>query len=160
MFNNRLNVVFDWYKRDTKGMLAPGMELPGILERKLLYKTLPICALMDGTLSLDWHDRRGKVDYYIGFNLYDAKTKITKYDNAVGLFGKDSRDKLIYRTGMELGEIWGFVTDRLYQESDFNADGSLKEGLPKVEGYNPKPDAMYKDFDGNGIINQGKKTVR
>lgn len=160
MFNNRLNVVFDWYKRDTKGMLAPGMELPGVLGAKAPLQNSADLRSNGWELSLDWHDRRGKVDYYIGFNLYDAKTKITKYDNAVGLFGKDSRDKLIYRTGMELGEIWGFVTDRLYQESDFNADGSLKEGLPKVEGYNPKPgDVMYKDFDGNGIINQGKKTV-
>lgn len=23
-FNNRLNGTFDWYRRDTKGMLAPG----------------------------------------------------------------------------------------------------------------------------------------
>ncbi len=34
LFNNRLNVVFDWYQRDTKGMLAPGMELPGVLGAK------------------------------------------------------------------------------------------------------------------------------
>lgn len=31
LFNNRLDVVFDWYRRDTKGMLAPGKELPSIL---------------------------------------------------------------------------------------------------------------------------------
>ena len=31
LFNNRLNMVFDWYNRQTKGMLAPGMQLPGVL---------------------------------------------------------------------------------------------------------------------------------
>ena len=31
LFNNKLNTTFDWYRRDTKGMLAPGMELPGVV---------------------------------------------------------------------------------------------------------------------------------
>lgn len=31
MFDNRLDLVFDWYRRDTKGMLAPGKELPSVL---------------------------------------------------------------------------------------------------------------------------------
>ena len=37
LFNNRLNMVFDWYRRDTKGMLAPGMELPGVFRCKGSY---------------------------------------------------------------------------------------------------------------------------
>ncbi len=46
---------------------------------------------------------------------------------------------------MELGEIWGYVTDRLYTVDDFDADGKLKAGIPKVEGYNPNPgDILYK----------------
>lgn len=51
----------------------------------------------------------GKVKYNLGFNLYDAKTKITKYNNETGLFGKDKNDKDTYRVGMELGEIWGML---------------------------------------------------
>ena len=45
---------------------------------------------------------------------------------------------------MELGEIWGYVTDRLYTVDDFDADGKLKPGIAKVEGYNPNPgDILY-----------------
>lgn len=155
LFDNRLNVVFDWYQRDTKGMLAPGMELPGVLGAKAPLQNSADLRSKGWELSMDWHDRIGQVEYYLGFNLYDSRTKITKYDNEVGLLG----DK-IYRTGMELGEIWGYVTDRLYTADDFDANGNLKAGLPKVEGYNPNPgDIMYKDFDGNGIINDGKKTA-
>lgn len=160
LIDNRLNVVFDWYQRDTKGMLAPGMELPGVLGAKAPLQNSADLRSKGWELSIDWHDKIGNVQYYLGFNLYDSKTKITKYNNEVGLLGKDSRGGTIYRTDMELGEIWGFVTDRLYQESDFDELGKLKEGLPKVEGFNPKPgDIMYKDFDNNGIINEGKKTI-
>ena len=99
--------------------------------------------------------------YNLGFNLYDAKTKITKYNNETGLFGKDKNDKDTYRVGMELGEIWGYVTDRLYTVDDFDADGKLKAGIPKVEGYNPNPgDILYKDLDDNDIINGGTSTTK
>ena len=60
---------------------------------------------------------------------------------------------------MELGEIWGYTTDRLYTTEDFDSQGKLKNNIPKVEGYNPNPgDILYVDFDGNGIINNGKNT--
>lgn len=94
-------------------------------------------------ISLDWNDRIGNVQYYLGFNLYDSRTKITKYDNEVGLLGKDSDDNLIYRKGMELGEIWGYTTDRLYTTEDFDSQGKLKNNIPKVEGYNPNPEIYF-----------------
>lgn len=155
LFNNRLSMVFDWYQRDTKGMLSPGMELPDVLGAKApLQNSANLCS-KGWELSVDWRDQIGNVQYYLSFNLYDSRTKITKYDNEVGLLGNK-----IYRTGMELGEIWGYVTDRLYTIDDFDANNKLKEGLPKVEGYNPNPgDIMYKDFDNNHIINDGKKTA-
>lgn len=154
LFNNRLNLVFDWYQRDTKGMLAPGMELPGVLGASAPLQNTANLRSKGWELSLDWNDQIGKVRYYVGFNLYDARTKITKYNNEAGLLGDD-----IYRKGMELGEIWGYVTDRFYTQDDFNADGSLKEGIAKIEGYNPNPgDVLYVDFDKNGIINNGKNT--
>lgn len=131
LFNNRLNVVFDWYQRDTKGMLAPGMELPGVLGAKAPLQNSADLRAKGWEISLDWNDRIGNVQYYLGFNLYDSRTKITKYDNEVGLLGKDSDDNLIYRKGMELGEIWGYTTDRLYTTEDFDSQGKLKTIFPK-----------------------------
>ncbi len=161
LFGGRLNMVFDWYQRDTKGMLAPGMELPGVLGAKAPLQNTADLRSKGWEISLDWNDKIGNVQYYLGFNLYDSKTKITKYDNEVGLLGKDSDGNQLYRTGMELGEIWGYETDRLYTSDDFDSDGKLKDGIAKVEGYNPNPgDILYKDLDGNGIINSGKNTTQ
>ncbi len=114
LLDNRLNMVFDWYRRDTKGMLAPGSELPGVLGASAPLQNTADLRSKGWEISVDWNDQIGKVKYSIGFNLYDAKTKITKYNNETGLFGKDKNDNETYRVGMELGEIWGYVTDRLY----------------------------------------------
>ena len=131
LFNNRLNMVFDWYRRDTKGMLAPGMELPGVLGAKAPMQNAADLRSKGWEISIDWNDRIGNVSYYLGFNLYDSRTKIMKYDNESQLLGKDADGKLYYREGMELGEIWGYHTDRLYTEDDFDVNGNLKPGIPK-----------------------------
>lgn len=161
LLNNRLNLVFDWYRRDTKGMLAPGAELPAVLGANAPLQNTADLRSKGWEVTLGWNDQIGKVKYNIGFNLYDAKTKITKYNNETGLFGKDKNDKDTYRVGMELGEIWGYVTDRLYTTDDFDDAGKLKPGIPKVEGYNPNPgDILYKNLDDNDIINGGVSTTK
>lgn len=35
--NNSLNVTFDWFQRDTRDMLAPGMTLPAVLGASAPY---------------------------------------------------------------------------------------------------------------------------
>lgn len=160
LFKNRLNVVFDWYQRDTKGMLAPGAELPAVLGASAPLQNTADLRSKGWELTVDWNDKIGEVSYNIGFNLYDSKTTITKYNNTTGLFGKDKDGNQTYRVGMQLGEIWGYVTDRLYTEADFDDSGALLPGIPKVEGYNPNPgDILYKDFDDNNLINGGTSTV-
>lgn len=155
MYDNRLNLVFDWYNRQTKGMLAPGMELPSVLGTEAPLQNTADLGSKGWELGLSWMDKIGDVAYRLGMNLYDSRTKITKYNNEIGLIGKD-----IYRKGMYLGEIWGYTTERMYAADDFNADGSLKKGIPHVEGYTPNPgDVLYKDYDGNGLINNGKLTT-
>lgn len=152
-FDNRFNLNFDWYNRQTKGMLAPGMELPSVLGADAPLQNTADLESKGWELSVSWTDRIGDFSYRLGMNLYDAQTKITKYNNEIGLIGT-------YREGMYLGEIWGYQTDRLYTKNDFDENGKLKKGLPKVEGFNPNPgDILYKDIDNNGIINNGKLTI-
>ncbi len=75
LLDNRLNMVFDWYRRDTKGMLV----------RALNFRVLGASAPLQNTadlrskgweISVDWNDQIGKVKYSIGFNLYDAKQRL------------------------------------------------------------------------------------
>lgn len=40
---------------------------------------------------------------------------------------------------MQYGEIWGYTTDRFYTTADFDANGNLLPGIPRVKGVNPNP---------------------
>ncbi len=105
-------------------------------------------------------------DIMLVFNLYDSKTKITKYDNAAGLFydQNSAQDAKRYREGMDLGEIWGYVTERYYTIDDFqdgwqNGIWKLKDGVTTIKGNNNiRPgDIMYKnlrDDPDNESVNQ------
>lgn len=56
-------------------------------------------------------------------------------------------------TGRSYGTRIGLVADGFYQLSDFNADGSLKEGVPMSSYGSVQPgDLKYRDLDGSGII--------
>lgn len=160
MFNNQLQVSLDWYLRDTKNMLAPSKTAPSVLGTTFPRTNSASLRTKGWELTANWNGNIGSdIRYNIGLNLYDSRSKITKYDNAEGILTNDG--DLVLREGMEYGEIWGYTTDRFYTADDFDADGKLQEGIPYVEGITqPNPgDILYVDYDGNGIINAGKNTI-
>lgn len=167
MFKNRLTANFDLYRRDTKDMLTSGSQLPSILGASAPLQNVADLKSTGFELEVGWHDQIGKVKYNIGFNLYDYKAYITKFKNNVAGVIRTSSNGT-YVEGQRLGEIWGYVTDRLYTVDDFVPgtldknlkNGTLKEGIARVEGVKPNPgDVLYKDFDGNYLINAGNETV-
>lgn len=154
MFNNRLTGTLEWYKRDTKDMLAPGMDLPWVTGATAAKQNAADLRTDGWEAEARWNDRAGRVNYYVGFNLTDSRSKITRFNN-------ESKLLTTYYEGMRIGEIWGYVTDRYYTKDDFTADGELKAGLPKPNGagkMNPG-DILYKDLDGDGKIYSGAGTA-
>ena len=57
-------------------------------------------------------------------------------------------------TGQPVGTFYGLVADGMYQDGDFNADGSLREGLPVSSYQNTvRPgDVKYRDLNDDKII--------
>ncbi|GAA3555163.1 hypothetical protein GCM10022395_03250 [Snuella lapsa] len=166
-FKSRLSTSFDWFKRKTLDMLAPGAELPAILGASAPLENVADLESSGWELALTWNDKIGDFKYSIGATLYDYQSKITKFDNPAGLLSQ-------YYVGRKLGEIWGYTTDGYYTIDDFepgtlNEDpsspnyltgGTLKEGIPHWEGRNQNPgDIKYVDLDGDGIITDGNNTL-
>ena len=161
---NRLGIVFDWYQRDTKDMLTAAKPLPAVLGANAPKVNAADMRSKGWELAVTWSDKIGKdIRYNIGLNLYDSRSKITKYSNDDNLLtytdaSDNNIEKMYYREGMEFGEIWGYTTDRFYTENDF-VDGKLKDDIPVFLGQNRdnvKPgDILYKDFDGDGKISNG-----
>ena len=162
LFKDKLTFTAEGYIRDTKDMLTAGVALPsvyGASEPKMNAADLRTTGY---ELSINWRDQVelfGKpFGYNVGATLSDYKTIITKYDNEDMTFAKD------YYVGMELGEIWGFVVDGLFQ-SDAEAQAYAQEVdlnyiNKRLTGGWLAGDPRYVDLNGDGIISVGGNTVK
>lgn len=160
MFNSRLQVTFDWYQRTTRDMLIAGIQLPAVVGTSAPIRNAADMRTRGWEIAVNWRDQIGDWKYNVGFNLYDYKSKITKYSN--------NEDKLLsqnYYEGKTLGEIWGYVSDGFYTIDDFDGPGTwqLKDGVASLDGYNPRPgDEKFvnlNDDRGTNEINSGLNTV-
>lgn len=159
-FNNELNVTFDWYQRRNVGMLVAGNEI-------VRYAGIAVAPLENGgdmktngwELQIDYNHAFNK-DFaiYGTFTLSDAKSEITKWNNTTGALNS-------WYKGKKLGEIWGFETDRYFNSSDVNQDGTLKTGTPDQSYLQNGSfrfgagDIKYNDLNKDGKIDTGKGTI-
>lgn len=175
IFNSRFSGTFDYYQRNTNGMLAPGIQLPGVVGADAPYQNTADMRTRGWEISLNWRDRIGKLDYRIGFNLSDSKSTITKYDSNSSYILSSQRTNALtggsytfwdFYEGKELGEIWGYEFDGFYTTDDFvdTSSWKLKDGVAGIDGYNPRPgDVKFKnlmdDERGVNVISSGDNTL-
>ena len=158
-FKNRLTSTFDWYRRDTKGMLSAGAELPATVGTGAPQQNIADMRTDGWELSVNWRDRIGDWRYNVGLNVYDHMSTITKFNNLSG-------DLNNWYVGEKLGQIWGYQADGFYSIDDFDLEQAkknvwvLKEGIPSINGVIVRPgDMKFKDLDDNKIINSGASTL-
>ena len=161
MLGNRLNLTVDGYIRDTRDMLTEGIELPGVYGAAVPEMNSADLRTKGYELTLSWNDRltlAGKpFEYSVGFNLSDYKSVVTKYDNKDKTFAKP------YYEGMELGEIWGFVTDGLFQSDEeakaYAESLDLSYVLKGQTGGWQAGDVKFVNLDGDNKIGIGSNNV-
>lgn len=157
LFSDKLMASFDYYIRNTKGMLAPSQELPAVLGTSAPSQNAADLQTKGWELSLSYHNSFTVSNNPLSFNakfiLSDSRSHITKYNNALQTFSA------AYRPGEEIGEIWGLTNDGFFKNDDEIA--KLDEtaiipwgALSIVEGW-PK----YKDLDGDGKIELGTSAL-
>lgn len=161
--NNSLNVGFDWYSRTTADMLGPGADLPATLGASAPYGNNGKLRTNGWELSLSWNRSFGDWDVYANFNISDARTKIVEWRNETGTLYSWTRGQSNFTEGGYYGDIYGFETDRYFEQSDINPEtgapyldqsalesGSFKYGVG---------DIMFKDLNGDGLINFGNPNM-
>ncbi|WP_294617919.1 TonB-dependent receptor [uncultured Bacteroides sp.] len=184
-FNNKLGVTFDWYRRDTKNMIIEGESLPVTLGAAAPKGNYGSLRTKGWELSADFTHRFSNG---LGINamasISDATTYITKGADYLTPW-EDRKLGTIYSTGRRYGDIYGFVTDRLFQKEDFvyGADGQIEKVIVVYNGTahttnkqtSPYPvyqvhyednnklifapgDVKFVDLDGDGYITPGTST--
>lgn len=159
LFNNTLNLTFDWYQRTTKDMLAPGQTMPQVLGATAPYVNAGTLRTRGWELTADWRKNfNNGLNLYVSANVGDFVTDIMKWENETKLLNQNY-------SGKRYGDIWGFETDRYFTENDFNADGSYQTGVASQKGleqgtfvFGPG-DVKFKDLDGSGVIDGGRGTA-
>ncbi|MBN7809952.1 TonB-dependent receptor [Algoriphagus sp. H41] len=152
-FKGRMDLTFDVYRRDTKGMLVPGQALPGIFGAPAPQANAADLRVNGWETAIGWMDEFSSgLRYNVNLVLADSKGEITKYDNP------NNSLAVAYYTGKTIGEIWGFETVGLFQSQEEINDapnhGTLSGGNLIRPG-----DVRYADLNGDGVINNGKNTL-
>ena len=148
---NRLNMSFDWYRRNTKDMLVDGEVLPAVLGAKVPRMNAADLKTLGWELSLEWNDRLPfGLSYHVKGVLSDYQSTITKFNNPTGLISQ-------YYVGHKLNEIWGYVSNGLFQsdeEAAAHANQSYLYGGKWGAG-----DVRYEDLNGDKKIDIGDNTL-
>lgn len=147
LFNNSLEVIFDYYDKMTRDIiLQPQVSYVGGMGN------VPINAgkvrNRGWELSLNYFKELGSnwnlsVKPGISYN----KNRIVKLQN-----GPYLTSTTINQEGQPINSIYGYRTEGLLQQSDFGAEGNPL--IPVVTGAKPG-DIRYTDLNRNGIIDAG-----
>lgn len=168
LFKNRLSVEANIYQRTTRDMIGPAESIPDIggIDPANRAKVNNASLRNRGwELTVNWSDRlKCGFSYSVGFNMFNYKAEITKYNNPEGIIYNNhtglARNKGYY-VGMDIGEIWGYQADDL-----FMTNREIDEYLKHVNMSYLKPDntwqrgdLKYIDSNGDHRIDSGKGTL-
>ena len=131
--NNKLSVTAELFKRNTDNMIVPAEGYPltfGVGAPQSNYGSL---STKGWELSIDFNHRfKNGLGVNLKGNLSDAKSTITAYGSSQSVNAN--------YVGRNVGEIWGYRTDRLYQLDDFELDAA---GKPFKIQLTPAESALY-----------------
>ncbi|MDO4948895.1 MAG: TonB-dependent receptor [Bacteroidales bacterium] len=175
-FDNRLSVTADYYVRKTKDMIVSGPTVPDVFGASSPKGNYADLSTYGYEISVNWHDRfnlAGKpFNYSIKATLADYYSVIDKYNNAnkeLSNAANQSADGNYYE-GMRIGEIWGFVSNGLWQNEAEIKAAEDKANAAGQSYYNPlmqtsksyklyPGDIRFEDLNNNGYIDRGSNTV-
>ncbi|MDR0693857.1 MAG: TonB-dependent receptor [Prevotellaceae bacterium] len=186
LVKNMIGISFDWFRRDTENMIVGGDALPHTYGAGAPQGNYGNLRTYGWEIALDFNYRFANG---LGINalatLANASTRVTKGADYLTPW-EDRSIGSNWSTGAHYGDIWGYITDRLYQEEDFVhgpdgkiqkttiiIDGTAKESY-ELAGTNPvyqtflengdgvvifRPgDVKFVDLNGDGYITSGRGT--
>ena len=153
-FQNRIGITFDWFERNTEGMIqatsAPatfGTGGPRINAGNFRNRGYEIS--VDGNFPVN-----KDLNLYATLGFSDGKTVFTKWDNP-----NESIATTFNYVGKTYGEIWGFETAGFFaDEADVSKSASQTSLVSGNFVFGPG-DIKYKDLDGSGKIDGGQMTL-
>lgn len=185
LLNNDLGFTFEWYERNTKDMIVGGESLPLTLGTTAPKGNYGHLRTRGREVALDYQHRFANgLGVNAMLSVSDATTMTVKgADHLIPWENRSLGEN--FSTGRRYGDIYGYVTDRLYQKDDFvyGEDGKIQTVNVIYRGTLRKTyqqtaehpvyqvhyensdkiifapgDVKFKDLDGDGYITPGTST--
>ena len=151
LFNNRLGLSFDWYRRKTTDILIAGDKFPAVLGASSPTKNSGAMQTEGWELEVKWRDQfRSGFRYDVALNLWDYQSKVVAFD------GNPNKLLSTLYEGQKMGEIWGYETSGIFQ-TEAEIEAAPSQHLLNSQWF--PGDIRYTDQNGDGEISPGENTV-
>ena len=170
VLDGRVSLAVEAYQKDTKDLLinadaalSQGYSSIWVNTGHVRNRGLEISL---NTTNISTKDFKWTTDFNISFN----QNTIESLPDDKPIFGRPnyyqrlSTNQFLVEEGKPLGNMYGYVSDGVYQISDFeNYDATasthtLNSGQPSYRAHQPG-DEKYKDLNGDGQITGADKTI-
>jgi TonB-linked SusC/RagA family outer membrane protein len=111
LLDNRLNLSFDYYNKNTRDMLLK-LEIPNYIGFGDPDQNAGKMTTKGWDLIMGWHDQVGGLNYSVSFNISDYKSVMGDL-KGTAFYG----DQII-REGSEFNEWYGYMADGIFQTQD------------------------------------------
>lgn len=171
-FDNALDIEFDYYQRITRDMATTGIEVPSSLGTSAPARNYGEMKTNGWELSISYNkDLNEDWNINASVQLSDYTSKITKFANKEVSIQTGGNGLANYE-GKTMGEIWGYESNRLFTESDFDGNNGAAnptwyygENTPNQDVLNTSSsfhygpgDVKYEDVNNDGVIDYGAGT--
>jgi len=163
MFNNTVNLSFDYWVRDTDDML---LQVPVAVSSGIsIAPTINAGSVRNRGIDLSLGYQTNLSDFYFGINgnfgllLENVVTSLGARTQP--LFGSESLNRSV--VGEPIGHFYGFRVDKIYQtQAEITADNELAQsrGFNNYQTANTSPgDIRFKDLNEDGIVNAEDREI-
>jgi TonB-linked SusC/RagA family outer membrane protein len=157
--NNRLGLVVDWYKKQTKDWLVRA-PIAGVYGLGAPYINGGDVRNTGIELALNWNEKKGDFSYGAGVNLTYNENEVTRIANDEGIIhgpedvlSEGTGEYYRCEVGKPIGFFWGYKTAGIFQnEAQVNATEA------KLSGAQPG-DVIFVDATGDGEITEDDRTM-
>ena len=149
-FNNRLEFTAEWYKNKSQDLLY-GVPVPSNAGVSNTTVTMNAASMENSgfEFSLTYRNNDHPIKHQISANLSTLKNKVTSLG-----FGTDSyiTGSYITKVGEEVGQFYGWVYEGIARTQADLDSHAVQQGANVG-------DCLYKDVNGDGVINGDDQTV-
>lgn len=165
--NNRLTGTLEYFNKKTEDIL---IDLPAPLvngNASIPRQNAGVVVNKGVEISLGWQDKIKDFSYFVNGNVTFIKNKVTRFKGDEAAFSNAN----MIKEGYAINVQYGYVVDRIVQtDEDLAFVQQLIDNTP-IDPATGKPrktfpsntpglgDLLYKDMDGDGVINDDDRRV-